>query len=288
MSDMPKFGPAGNSQSFADAGFKESRDAPAWLAAMGLTAYEYQCGRGVHIGSETAGRIGAAARENGIAMSVHAPYFINLSSEEHERMEKNVQYVLDAAWAAKYLGASRIVVHCGGQGKLTRDRAMRNSHKNVRKILETMDAVGLAEITVCLETMGKKSVIGSAEEVCELVAVDDRLLPCIDFGHLNARTGGRMNSEDEVKALFDLMERTIGVERTRRFHAHFSRIEYNDKGEIRHLTFENDPGFGPDFIHVARETARRGYAPTFICESAGTQAEDALAMKRCFMEQTSK
>ena len=285
MSDTPKFGPAGNSESFAKAGFKESRDAPAWLAKMGLTAYEYQCGRGVHVGPETAAKIGAAARENGIAMSVHAPYFINLSSEERERMEKNIQYVLDAARAAHHLGASRIVVHCGGQGKLTRDRAMRNSHKNVRAILEALDAAGLGHITACLETMGKKSVIGSAEEVCELVAADDRLLPCIDFGHLNARTGGQMNSADAVKALFDLMERTIGLDRARRFHAHFSHIEYNDKGEIRHLTFENDPGFGPDFIHVARETARRGYAPTFICESAGTQAEDACSMKLCFMEQ---
>ena len=80
-------------------------------------------------------------------------------------------------------------------------------------------------------------MLGTAEEVCELVAADDRLLPCIDFGHLNCRTGGRMNTREEVKALFDLMENTIGHERTAKLHAHFSHIEYNDKGEVRHLTF---------------------------------------------------
>ena len=152
----PKFGPAGNSESFAAAGFKKSEDAPAWLAQMGLTAFEYQCGRGVRCGEETALKIGAAAKQHGIQMSVHAPYFINLSSEESERMEKNVGYVLETARLAVPLGATRMVVHCGGQGKLTRDRAMRNSHENVKNILRALDEAHLTGCAVCLETMGKK------------------------------------------------------------------------------------------------------------------------------------
>lgn len=279
-----KFGPAGNAESFTAAGYKKSEDAPAWLAAMGLTAFEYQCGRGVRCGEETAQRIGAAAAQHGIQMSIHAPYFINLSSEEHERMEKNIGYVLDTARLAVPLGAVRMVVHCGGQGKLTRERAMRNSHENVRQILRALDEAHLTGCTVCLETMGKKSVLGSAEEVAELVAADDRLLPCIDFGHLNCRMGGGMSTRADAARLFDLLENTIGIERTRQMHAHFSHIEYNDKGEVRHLTFA-DTVYGPDFLPVAQEAAARGYAPTFICESAGTQAEDAVAMQRLFRQQ---
>ncbi len=282
-----KFGPAGNSESFAAEGHKKSEDAPAWLAARGLTAFEYQCGRGVHVGAETAQKIGAAAAANGIQMSVHAPYFINLSSEEYERVEKNIAYVLDTARAAAALGAQRMVVHCGGQGKLTRERAMRNTHENVRRILRALDEAHLTGCTVCLETMGKKSVLGSAEEVCELVAADDRLLPCIDFGHLNCRTGGGMCTRADVQRLFDRMENTIGIERTRVFHAHFSHIEYNDKGEVRHLTFA-DTVYGPDFLPVAQETAARGYAPTFICESAGTQAEDAAFMMELYRREIEK
>lgn len=282
-----KFGPAGNSESFAAEGHRKSEDAPAWLAARGLTAFEYQCGRGVHVGAETAQKIGAAAAANGIQMSVHAPYFINLSSEEHERVEKNIAYVLDTARAAAALGAQRMVVHCGGQGKLTRERAMRNTHENVRRILRALDEAHLTGCTVCLETMGKKSVLGSAEEVCELVAADDRLLPCVDFGHLNCRTGGGMRTRADVQRLFDRMENTIGIERTRVFHAHFSHIEYNDKGEVRHLTFA-DTVYGPDFLPVAQETAARGYAPTFICESAGTQAEDAAFMMELYRREIEK
>lgn len=279
-----KFGPAGNSESFAAEGYRKSEDAPAWLAAKGLTAFEYQCGRGVRCGEETALKIGAAARANGIQMSIHAPYFINLSSEEDERMEKNVGYVLETARLAVPLGATRMVVHCGGQGKLTRERAMRNTHENVKNILRALDEAHLTGCTVCLETMGKKSVLGSAEEVCELVAADDRLLPCIDFGHLNCRTNGGLSTREDVARLFDLMENTIGVERTRLMHAHFSHIEYNAKGEVRHLTFA-DTVFGPDFLPVAQETAARGYAPTFICESAGTQAEDAVTMMECYKKE---
>ena len=282
-----RFGPAGNSESFAAAGYKKSEDAPAWLAAMGLTAFEYQCGRGVRCGEDTARRIGAAAAVYDIRMSIHAPYFINLSSEEHERMEKNVGYVMETAQLAVPLGAARMVVHCGGQGKLTRERAMRNTHENVKNILRALDEAHLTGCTVCLETMGKKSVLGSAEEVCELVAADDRLLPCIDFGHLNCRTGGGMSTREDAARLFDLMENTIGLARTREMHAHFSHIEYNDKGEVRHLTFA-DTVYGPDFLPVAQEAAARGYTPTFICESAGTQAEDAAAMMQIFQKETGK
>lgn len=278
------FGPAGNSDAFAAAGFRATVDAPAWIAQMGLTAYEYQCGRGVRIGTGTAGQIGQAARDNGITLSLHAPYFINLSTDEDGQREKNVQYVLDSCRAAHDMGADRIVVHTGGVGKKrTREKAMENSRSNVRMILAAKDAAGYDDVTICLETMGKINVIGTAAEIMELVALDDRLLPCIDFGHLNARTHGGMRTREDVAALFDLMENTIGMERAHMFHSHFSKIEYGKGGEVRHLTFA-DETYGPEFEPVAMEAAARGYTPRFICESAGTQAEDAAVMMSAYQK----
>jgi deoxyribonuclease-4 len=278
---MIRFGPAGNDSAFTEAGWKATVDAPAWIAAMGLTAYEYQCGRGVRVGQETAQKIGAAARENGIQLSLHAPYFINLSSRMTERIEGNRKYVLDSCAAARAMGADRIVVHTGGLGKLSRGKAMENTRENVRELLEEKDSAGYADIRICLETMGKINVIGTAEEIFELVAMDDRLLPCIDFGHLNARTHGGLMTAEAVTALFDAMENTIGRERSRIFHSHFSKIEYGKGGEVRHLTFA-DTVYGPHFEAVARETAARGFEPRFICESAGTQARDAAEMQRIY------
>lgn len=277
------FGPAGNAESFAAAGFRATADAPAWLAQMGLTAYEYQCGRGVRVGTETAQKIGQAAQENGVTLSLHAPYFINLSTDTEKQREKNVRYVLESCRAAQDMGADRIVVHTGGLGKRSREAAMENSRYNVRTLLDQKEAAGYDSVTLCLETMGKVNVIGTAEEIMELVALDDRLMPCIDFGHLNARTHGGMCTREDVAALYDLMENTIGVARARQFHSHFSKIEYGKGGEVRHLTFA-DTVYGPEFDAVAQETAARGYTPRFICESAGTQAEDAVSMMRCYQK----
>lgn len=276
-----KFGPAGNAQSFAEAGFKATVDAPCWLREMGLNAYEYQCGRGVNIGEETARKIAAQAALHDIAMSLHAPYYINLSNRDEERVQKNIGYVLASCQAATWLGADRIVVHTGGVGKQSRTKAFENTKENVRDILNAVEQAGYTT-TICLETMGKQSVIGSAEEIFELVALDDRLLPCIDFGHLNARTCGKCSTEEEFAQVLDLMENTIGTERARVFHSHFSHIEYGPKGEVRHLTFA-DEQYGPDFSPLAKLIAQRGWTPRFICESAGTQAEDAKQMMEMYL-----
>ncbi len=276
-----KFGPAGNAQSFAEAGFKATVDAPRWLHEMGLNAYEYQCGRGVNIGEETARKIAAQAALHDIAMSLHAPYYINLSNRDEERVQKNIGYVLASCQAATWLGADRIVVHTGGVGKQSRTKAFENTKENVRDILNAVEQAGYTT-TICLETMGKQSVIGSAEEIFELVALDDRLLPCIDFGHLNARTCGKCSTEEEFAQVLDLMENTIGTERARIFHSHFSHIEYGPKGEVRHLTFA-DEQYGPDFSPLAKLIAQRGWTPRFICESAGTQAEDAKQMMDMYL-----
>ena len=276
-----KFGPAGNAQSFAEAGFKATVDAPRWLHEMGLNAYEYQCGRGVNIGEETARKIAVQAALHDIAMSLHAPYYINLSNRDEERVQKNIGYVLASCQAATWLGADRIVVHTGGVGKQSRTKAFENTKENVRDILNAVEQSGYTT-TICLETMGKQSVIGSAEEIFELVALDDRLLPCIDFGHLNARTCGKCSTEEEFAQVLDLMENTIGTERARVFHSHFSHIEYGPKGEVRHLTFA-DKQYGPDFAPLAKLIAQRGWTPRFICESAGTQAEDAKQMMDMYL-----
>ena len=276
-----KFGPAGNAQSFAEAGFKATVDAPRWLHEMGLNAYEYQCGRGVNIGEETARKIAAQAALHDIAMSLHAPYYINLSNRDEERVQTNIGYVLASCQAATWLGADRIVVHTGGVGKQSRTKAFENTKENVRDILNAVEQAGYTT-TICLETMGKQSVIGSAEEIFELVALDDRLLPCIDFGHLNARTCGKCSTEEEFAQVLDLMENTIGTERARVFHSHFSHIEYGPKGEVRHLTFA-DEQYGPDFAPLAKLIAQRSWTPRFICESAGTQAEDAKQMMDMYL-----
>ncbi|MCX7615336.1 MAG: TIM barrel protein [Clostridiales bacterium] len=271
-----RFGPAGNAASFP---FKSTVLAPEWLSEMGLNAYEYQCGRGVHIGDDTAGKIGEEAQKYNIALSLHTPYFINLCSADKIQAEKNISYVLKSARAAKQMGAKRMVVHCGGLCGLTREEALRNTVVNLEETLQRLSDTGYPDITLCIETMGKINVLGTTQEVAEICLTSPRLMPCIDFGHVNARTKGGIVSQQDAERELIKLENVLGFERVRNLHIHFSRIEFSNGGEVRHLTYD-DTRFGPDFHPVAGALKARGYEPVIICESAGTQAEDSVTFQK--------
>ena len=273
-----KFGPAGNSDSFTAMGYKHSLQIPEYVEKMGLDAFEYQCGRGVNIGAEKASELGSLAAEKGIALSLHAPYYISMSSVEEAKRLNSINYILQSARAVKAMGGNRIIVHTGSCGKISREEALTLALDTMQKSLDALDSEGLSDIHICPETMGKVNQLGTLDEVMALCALDERLIPCIDFGHLNARDGGILKTYADFEGIFKTLEDKLGIERLRTFHSHFSKIEYSKGGEVRHLTFD-DKVFGPNFEPVMELTYKYGANPTFICESAGTQAEDARAMK---------
>lgn len=275
------FGPAGNSESFLSLKGHSTQAAPGWLSGLGLDAYEYQCGRGVRIGGRAAARLGGEARRHRIALSVHAPYYISLSNGAPERVASNISYILQSAGAAAEMGAARIVVHAGAAKAENRREALLNARRCLNLALGRMEEEGLSGVTVCVETMGKVNVFGALPEVLELCASDGRLLPCVDFGHLYARSLGALKTGEDFAEVFDSVEKSLGPARAKRMHIHFSKIQYGERGEIRHLNF-SDEGFGPPFAPAAEIMRERGYTPVVICESRGMQAEDALFMKKVF------
>ncbi|MBQ7986748.1 MAG: TIM barrel protein, partial [Clostridia bacterium] len=276
---IAKFGAAGNSDSFYKEGHKASEEMPRWLSNMGLDAYEYQCGNGVRCGEATAKKIAEKAQEHGIIMSVHSPYYINLATPEEEKRAGNINYILQSAQLVKFLGGDRVVVHSGALGKMTREEATEKAKECLKIVRGEMINAGFSDVRLCIETMGKINQLGNLEEVMELCQVDDSFLPCIDFGHLNARTLGGLKTKADFEEIFDAIENKLGNERLKVFHSHFSKIEYTKGGEKKHLTYE-DAVYGPDFDFVAEIMAERDIGATIICESAGTQAEDALIMKK--------
>lgn len=273
-----KFGPAGTSDSFKAMGYKHSLQVPEYVVKMGLDCFEYQCGRGVNIGLDKAKLLGQAAKEKGITLSLHAPYYISMSSVEEEKRLNSVNYILASARAVNAMGGDRIIVHTGSCGKISRGEALELAKDTMRLSLEALDREGLSNIHICPETMGKVNQLGTLDEVLQLCKLDERLIPCIDFGHLNARDLGILKDKSDFEKIFVAIRDNLGIDRLKCFHSHFSKIEYSQGGEKRHLTFE-DTVFGPDFEPVMELTAKYGCSPTFICESAGTQAEDAKKMK---------
>lgn len=277
------FGPAGTALSFSEMGYKGSLDIPEYIERMGLDAFEYQCGRGVNIGDEKAAELGRLAAEKNIRLSLHAPYYISMSSVDEEKRLNSVNYILSSARAVSCMGGDRIVVHTGSCGKLDRKEALRLALDTMKLSLKALDDAGLGNVHICPETMGKINQLGDLDEVIALCMTDERLIPCIDFGHLNARTLGGVNSKEAFAAILDEISTKLGTERGRRFHSHFSKIEYTAGGEKKHLTF-SDEVYGPCFEPLMELVAERGLEPVFICESDGTQSEDALSMKRFYNE----
>lgn len=273
------FGPGGNSDAFKFWGGKSTLDAPRFVSEIGLDAYEYEAGNGIASSPIMLSAIGKEAEKYGVKMSFHTPYFISLSGVEEEKRLKSIKYISDSLNAAKLLGAKTIVVHTGSAAKITRDEAMRLAADTLIKTLNTVDTYG---IKIGLETMGKINQLGTLDEVLELCRIDSALVPVIDFGHMNAREcGGVFVTPDDYMRVFDKIDRKLGAEVASNLHCHFSKIEWTDKGEKKHLTFA-DEVYGPNFEPLMEAIYKNSLNPTIISESAGTQSDDALAMKKYY------
>ena len=280
MRKQAVFGPGGNSEAFYAAGYKSSLQAPEFVASLGLGAYEFEAGRGLRGVTETTlTALGEKARQYGVELSLHAPYFISLSGVDPDTRLKSIAYIVESAEAALLMGADTIVIHTGSTAKMTRAEAMALAADTLEK---TLAAVGDIPVHLGLETMGKINQLGTLDEVLTLCALDARLYPVVDFGHLNARAcGGAFPDADSYRRVFDTVAARLGEEKARTMHCHFSKIEYTDAGEKRHLTFADDV-YGPDFLPLAEAIAKDGLCPRIISESAGTQSDDALAMHRAY------
>lgn len=284
MSDTPRFGPAGLSDSYTVKKFDPAAIA-AHAADRGLTAFEYQCGRGVRLALDKAAALGEACAARGVVPSVHAPYYISMSSLEEDKRLNSVDYLLQSCALVKALGGRRVIFHTGSCGKQSREDALEKALDTMRRAVEAVDAAGYGDCILCPETMGKVNQLGTLDEVLALCGVDERITPCIDFGHLYARSQGVQFAEAtagaDYAALLDRLAEALGDDRAKRFHAHFSRIAYTKGGEKCHLTFA-DPEFGPPHAPLLALLKERGLAPTIICESAGTQAEDAQTLLQTY------
>ncbi len=283
MERAPRFGPGGISDSYRSQrtnGF----DALAIVrhtSSFGLNAFEYECGRGVRLSPEKAQQLAAAGVQNGIAFSVHAPYYISMSSLEEDKRLHSIDYLLQSCALVKLLGGKRVIFHTGSCGKQSREQALEKALDTLQRAQKALDSAGYGDCVLCPETMGKINQLGTLQEVLTLCSVDKRITPCIDFGHLYARTLGGIKNREDYAAILDSVQTALGDERARNFHIHFSRISYTKGGEKCHLTFA-DTAYGPPHEPLLALIKERGLCPVIICESDGTQAEDAAEMARCY------
>ncbi|MCE4620874.1 MAG: deoxyribonuclease IV [Desulfurococcales archaeon] len=274
-----RFGPAGK-----PVGFKGPMErVPEYLESMGLDALEYEAVRGVRISEDKARVLGEEARAHDIVLSLHAPYFINLSSPDRSVVERSTARLRDALIAAEWMGAYAVVFHPGYiKGNKTREEALRRVIEALRALEEELAGkLSIAEFSP--ETTGKVSQVGDLEEVVEICRSLQRCRPTVDWAHLYARReGGYLTSEDDVLKAIEYLEKELGSRALRPLHTHFSKIEYGRGGEREHHTL-SEAEYGPDWRLVCKAYVEAGVEAVVISESPILD-RDALVMKRICKE----
>ena len=225
--------------------------------------------------------IGEAFQKEGVEISAHAPYFINFANPDDEMAAKSYGYVLDTAKALSLMGGKRVVFHPAAQGKATREEAVSLTEDRLKILRDYIYLNDMQDMIFCPETMGKLAQIGTVEEIARFCKVDPVFVPCVDFGHINAREQGSLKTVNDYKSRLEYLIGELGMERMKNFHVHFSKIMYSAKGEVKHLTFSDDV-YGPEFEPLAIALKELSLEPYIVSESAGMQTEEAVVMKKAY------
>jgi deoxyribonuclease-4 len=254
------FGPAG----YPDTARGNLKRVFEILVEAGVNALEYAAVHGLRTTEEKAKQIGDLARQNQITMSLHAAYYINLASKNHEIRERSKQRLIKAIKFAPMMNVKRIVFHPGTQGGMTPDEA----HIVVRDALRSIwDEVENKESDVFLapEIAGKIAMYGSVDQIIELCQDVEDCIPTIDWAHLYARSQGRINDRENYLNVLTRFESELGSLFVDNMHFHISGITFTDRGESSHKPLGEE--WGPDLYPLMEIVHEVGYKPTFICES---------------------
>jgi deoxyribonuclease-4 len=273
---------------FGTAGIPHATPTDSSLAALDqimrlkLDGMEIEFVKGAKMGTDTAQAIRDKAARLGIALSVHAPYFINLNSADQGKRLMSRERLLNSARLARACGARSLVFHAGYYGQDPAEKALETIKAELKEILSILRAEKSA-VVLRIETMGKRSQFGSFDEVLSLCRALEGLQPCLDFSHIYAREG-KVNSYDGFRRILSKVRKKLGEKALHDVHIHISGADFNDKGEIRHINLADSDFRAEDWIRALREFGTRGLV---ICESPNLE-EDALWLKDLYRSQEFK
>jgi deoxyribonuclease-4 len=247
-----------------------------YLDELNLRAMELGWVRSVRVSDATAQNIKSAGAERDIALSVHAPYYINLNADDEE-WPKSRKRLMDSARAGYLSGATDIIFHPGSYFGKPPEGVLKIALPRLEKCVEELRSEN-NPVILRPETMGKGAMLGSLEDTLEMSSIEG-VEPCLDFAHLHARPGdGSMNTYQEWLEVFDKYQKALGSSSLTRLHCHLSGIEYSEKGEQNHLEI-NESDFDLDALFEAlKQVKARG---RILCESP-TLEEDALIIQKAW------
>jgi deoxyribonuclease-4 len=249
------------------------------IKALGLDCLEIEFVQGVKMGLDTARKVREKAESLSVRLSVHAPYFINLNSEDPGKRLASQERLLKTARIGDACGASSVVFHAAFYGKDSAERTYEAVKAELKTVLSIVRSERLA-IALRIETMGKRSQFGSLDEVLTMCRDVDGLQPCLDFSHLYAREG-KINSYQGFHRVLSKVARKLGPRALRNVHIHIAGIHYGGKGEIKHLNLEETDFRYDEWLQALRDLGVEGMV---ICESPNLEG-DAVLLKKLYQAQ---
>lgn len=248
-------------------------------AELGLLGMELGWVRSVRVSPETCAEIKSTAQELDVAVSVHAPYFINLNADDEE-WPKSRQRLMDAAYYGHLAGATDIIFHPGSYFEHPPEEVLPGAILRLQGCLDELRAAG-NPVILRPEMMGKSAMLGSLEDTLVMSREIEGVEPCLDFAHLHARTGdGSMNSYAEWMRTLETYGNALGEAALKNLHCHISGIEYTAKGEREHLPLQDSD---LDLNGILQALKELGCAGRILCESPVLE-DDALLVKQRWME----
>lgn len=275
MTKNVRFGPAGNPIGFRG----KTIEVCDYISELGLDSYEYQATYGIKISKSSAKLLKENSKKNDVLVSMHGPYYINLSSDKDDVIKRSVERLVKSAEISEAMGAYRTVFHPGFYTTHTPEEAMKKAKEAINQINELIESNGITDYCFAPETTGKKSQLGSLDEIIEICQTFENFQPTIDFAHIHARNGGCIKIIEDYEKIFRKLEDELDPET---LHCHFTKIEFSDAGERKHHTL-NEDNYGPPLEPLLKLIIECGWDVNIICETPFLEI-DAAVMQTQYYE----
>ena len=247
------------------------------LSELNLDGMELEFVHGVRMNDETRELVKNERESRNLILTAHAPFYVNLNSQEEDKVEASVQRIIETGLAAHATGAFSITFHAAFYMKQDKEEVYQKVRNRVAEISDFFKKNNI-NVWIRPETTGKGTQWGDLEEIIRLSKEFDNVLPCIDFSHLHARSVGQFNTYDEFSKIIETVGKELGQRALDNFHAHLAGIDYGDKGEKKHLILEESDMNYKDLLKVFKEFSVKG---ALVCESPNIE-DDAVLLREYF------
>lgn len=246
------------------------------LKEMNLDGMELEFVHGVRMNDANRDFVKGMSKD--FVITAHGPFYINLNSQEEEKIDASLQRIIDTAYVAKQAGAFSITYHAAFYMGKDKETVYNQVKTQTRRILDVLENENI-DVWIRPETTGKATQWGDLDEIIRLSKEFEQVLPCIDFSHLHARSAGEYNTYDEFSKILEKMGTEIGEYALENFHGHLAGIEYTAKGEKQHLNLENSDMNYKDLMKAMKEFNVKG---ALVCESPNIE-DDCKLLKDYYL-----